>query len=144
MKDSLKIKKYTGIYDKVNDLYCNKFFSIDKSCRSIGITSRTYCNICKFLNKKSIAYDDKRINLQKGGYGNAVPIELTPMKIDNNKENKPELPKISSSNINIPEPINIGGNTPEISKLVSERKKTRTRDITNLIDNKKKNLNNIL
>lgn len=93
MRQDIKIRKFQNIYDKVDDLYNNEFLSIKKSCDKLGITESYYYKICKKLDKKSAAYDEKSKNnksknskksniiIQKGGKKNVDKV------IDNDIEN---------------------------------------------------------
>lgn len=62
MRTDVRIKKYTDIYNKVNNFYNNDYLSIIKSCEKLDITPRFYYKICKELGKKSVA--DKDFNKQ--------------------------------------------------------------------------------
>jgi hypothetical protein len=55
MRKDIKLKKYKMDYKKINDLYCNNFMSITRACKKIGISPKTYQNMCKELGKPSVA-----------------------------------------------------------------------------------------
>jgi hypothetical protein len=59
------IKKYTKIYNKIENLYNEELLSLPKACKKEGISLSTYYNICKVLNKGSPA--NKTIINQEGG-----------------------------------------------------------------------------
>jgi hypothetical protein len=75
MRDDIKKKKYTDIYNKIGNIYSNEYLSINKACNKIGITERYYYKICKELGYNSVASNKetnkslnlKKMNIQKGG-----------------------------------------------------------------------------
>lgn len=55
MREDIRRKMYKEQYKLIDDLYCNKYMTITDACKKIGISSRTYQNICKELNRPSVA-----------------------------------------------------------------------------------------
>lgn len=87
MRKDVRIKKYTDIYNKVNDSYNNDYLSIIKSCEKLDITARFYYKICKELGKESVASKD--FIKQSGGNKNKYKVNNN----DNKKSSKNDLLK---------------------------------------------------
>ena len=54
MRPDIKFKKYTTEYDTIAKMY-EELPSLPKICAKLGITIGHYYQVCKFLNKTSIA-----------------------------------------------------------------------------------------
>jgi hypothetical protein len=69
MRESLKIKKYSQIYKKIEKYYNTDGLTLCEACKKTNISPKHYYRICKTINKPSVAcdqYDDQYIN-QSGG-----------------------------------------------------------------------------
>jgi len=55
MREDIKNSKYRKLYNRIDNLYCQKHLNVTQSCKKCGITPRQYYRICKYLNEKSVA-----------------------------------------------------------------------------------------
>lgn len=69
---SNKDNMYNNIYNNVNELYTTKLLRINECCRKNNITTNTYYNICKRLNKPSIAKTSSKSHNNKQIGGNII------------------------------------------------------------------------
>lgn len=68
MNIDIKFEKQKKQYNRVNDLYINKSYTIEKACEKVGICKQTYYSI------------KKKMNSQKGGSVNNKEIIDKPEK----------------------------------------------------------------
>ena len=55
---------YLNKYNNVNEIYVNNLLTLNESCKKNNMTTNTYYNICKRLNKPSIANTSSKSHIK--------------------------------------------------------------------------------